>query len=63
MLRRAQEILRAGWDVSASRARFFAATLAHTLEFSTWLSLTDDQGLTDPEAIELSARLVRASAS
>lgn len=62
MLRHAAEILRAGWRVSSSRARFFAAILAHTLEFSTWLSLTEEQGLTDTEAIELAARLVNAAA-
>jgi len=62
MLRRAAEILRAGSRVSSPRARFFAATLAHTLEFSTWLSLTEEQGLTDTEAIELAVRLVIAAA-
>jgi AcrR family transcriptional regulator len=63
MLRHAQEILQAGWRVSSSRGRFFAATLAHSLEFSTWLSLTEEQGLTDSEAIELAVRLVNAAAS
>jgi AcrR family transcriptional regulator len=62
MLRHAEGILRAGWRVNSSRVRFFRATLSHTLEFSTWLSLTEEQGLTDTEAIELCVRLVQASA-
>jgi AcrR family transcriptional regulator len=62
MLRRAAEILRAGWKPGPARARFFAATLAHTLEFSTWLSLTEGQDLSDAEAVELAVRMVGASA-
>ncbi|MGX9177077.1 TetR/AcrR family transcriptional regulator [Mesorhizobium sp. BHbdii] len=62
MLQRAAEILRAGWKVSPARLRFFSATLAHTLEFSTWLSFAEGQGLSDAEAAELAVRLVTSSA-
>jgi AcrR family transcriptional regulator len=62
MLRHAAEILHAGWSVSPAGLRFFGATLAHTLEFSTRLSLTEEQDLSDAEAIELAVRLVKASA-
>ena len=61
MLQQAAEILHAGWKVSPARLRFFSATLAHTLEFSTWLSLVEEQGLSDAEAIELAVCLVTSS--
>ena len=63
MLRRAGEILSPGWKMSPVEQRFFSATLAHTLEFTTWLSLVEEQGLSDAEAIELAVRLVKASAN
>ncbi|TIM09058.1 MAG: TetR/AcrR family transcriptional regulator [Mesorhizobium sp.] len=62
MLRRAGEILSAGWKVSPAELRFFGATLAHTLQFATWLSLAEEQGLSDAEAIELAVRIVNAAA-
>ena len=39
------------------------AAVGHALAFSTWQSLTRDQGLTDQEAIELMLRLVPAAES
>ncbi|WP_292554453.1 TetR/AcrR family transcriptional regulator [Mesorhizobium sp.] len=62
MLRGAGEILSAGWKVSPAELRFFGATLAHTLQFATWLSLAEEQGLSDAEAIELAVRIVNAAA-
>jgi AcrR family transcriptional regulator len=62
MLRQAAEILQSGWKVRPAALRRFGATLAHTLEFSTWLSLAEEQGLSDAEAIELAVRLVKAAA-
>ncbi len=41
------------------RKRTLAAT-GHALAFSTWHSLTHDQGLDDHQAVELMTRLVRA---
>jgi AcrR family transcriptional regulator len=62
MLGQAALILAAGWAVSPPKVGFFQTTLALTLEFSTWLSLVEDQGASDTDALEFSVRLVKASA-
>jgi AcrR family transcriptional regulator len=38
------------------------AAIGHTLAFTSWRSLTREQGLTDPQATELMCRLVTAAA-
>jgi len=45
-----------------ARPRVHAAT-GHALSFSTWRSLTDEQGLDDRQAVELMCALVSASRS
>jgi AcrR family transcriptional regulator len=52
----AQEILMQGRRCGRSRARVEAA-IGHALAFSTWRSLTGDQGLDDDDAAELMCRL------
>ena len=60
ILQRAVEILLAAWSADDGTQRSLSATIGHALEYSTWLSLTVEQGLDDDEAIALSARWVAA---
>jgi AcrR family transcriptional regulator len=57
----ASRSLRRGWSARGTRGTLLDAALAHTLEFSTWLSLSQ-QGLADEDAAELMVRLVVAGA-
>lgn len=54
-----RRVLSAGWKVSGGRRRQLLALLGHSLEFSTWESLAERQGLGD----EASAEAVVALAS
>jgi AcrR family transcriptional regulator len=45
-----------------ARRRRVRAAVGHALSFGTWRSLVRDQGLSEPEASELMAGLVRAAA-
>jgi AcrR family transcriptional regulator len=62
LLSAAGEILIAGRGVRGHTRRRTAAAIGHALEFSTWRSLTELQGLEDARAVELMARLVAAAA-
>jgi AcrR family transcriptional regulator len=62
LLAAAAEILLAGRGVRGHARRRAAAAIGHALEFSTWRSLTDGQGLDDAKAVELMTRLVAAAA-
>jgi AcrR family transcriptional regulator len=57
----AQETLMTGRGTrGAARRRVLAAT-GHALAFTTWRSLVREQGLTDPQAVDLMCRLVGAA--
>jgi AcrR family transcriptional regulator len=45
-----------------ARRRRLEAAIGHAASFSTWQSLVREQGLTEPEAVELMARLVEHAA-
>jgi AcrR family transcriptional regulator len=62
-LQRGVEILTAAWPAGALKLRLLRATIGHVLEYSTWLSLTYEQGLDNDEAIELAASWVAAALS
>jgi AcrR family transcriptional regulator len=62
LLAAAAEILLAGRGVRGHARRRTAATIGHALEFSTWRSLVEGQGLEDSDAAELMTRLVAAAA-
>jgi AcrR family transcriptional regulator len=51
--------LNAGWTEGDDRIR--AAVIGHALDFSTWQSLAQTQGLSDAEAIEAMIGLVKAA--
>ncbi len=51
-----------GRPARGARRRHVRAATGHALSFQTWRSLVREQGLSQPEAIELMARLVRAAA-
>jgi AcrR family transcriptional regulator len=57
-LRSIQDDLAAGRGLRGRRARHMRAAIGHALVFSTWRSLTRDEGLSNEEAAELMARLV-----
>jgi AcrR family transcriptional regulator len=59
----ARETLIAGRGLRGRRAREVRAAVGHALAFTTWRSLTREQGLDDNQAAELMRRLVEASAS
>ena len=45
------------------RRRRARAAIGHALAFGTWRSLVRDQGLAEPEAVELVLAMVRAAAN
>ncbi|MDX6625211.1 MAG: hypothetical protein QOE56_200 [Solirubrobacterales bacterium] len=55
------EVLLAGRGVRGKARRRTLAAIGHALEFSTWRSLTNGQGLDDSEAADLMSRLVAAA--
>jgi AcrR family transcriptional regulator len=57
-LRSIQDDLAAGRGLRGRRARHMRAAIGHALVFSTWRSLTRDEGLSNDEAAELTARFV-----
>jgi hypothetical protein len=57
-LRSIQDDLAAGRGLRGRRARHMRAAIGHALVFSTWRSLTRDEGLSNEEAAELMARFV-----
>lgn len=54
-------ILAAGWTGADDRMR--AALIGHALDFSTWQSLAQTQGLSDAEAIDAMIGLVKAASA
>ncbi len=56
----AREVLMASRGLRGRRAREVRAALGHALAFSTWRSLTREQGLDDAQAAELMRHLVAA---
>jgi AcrR family transcriptional regulator len=57
----AGEILLAGRGVRGRARKRTLAAIGHALDFSTWRSLARNQGLDDPDAIELMLGLVEAA--
>jgi AcrR family transcriptional regulator len=57
-LRSIQDGLAAGRGLRGRRARHTRSAIGHALAFTTWLSLTSDEGLSNEEAAELMARFV-----
>jgi AcrR family transcriptional regulator len=57
-LRSIQDDLAAGRGLRGRRARHTRAAIGHALAFPTWRSLTRDEGLSNDEAAELTARFV-----
>jgi AcrR family transcriptional regulator len=60
--RTAQDVLMAGRRLRGGAARRARATIGHALAFPTWRSLTQEQELSDGDAVALLALLVEASA-
>jgi AcrR family transcriptional regulator len=56
--RKAADIVAAGWGTRRRERKRLRAAVGHALSFTTWRSLTREQGLSDEEAIELILRLV-----
>jgi len=56
-----REILLSGRNLRGRAARAKRAALGHALAFQTWRSLTDEQGLSDDEAVALMSLLVEGA--
>jgi AcrR family transcriptional regulator len=58
---RMREVLCVGWEVpgGASEKRLLGATIGVALDFQTWRTMVREQCLSDEEAIEVMARMVR----
>jgi AcrR family transcriptional regulator len=54
-----RELLARGRPERGARRDETLAAIGHALAFSTWQSLTRDQGLTDGQAVELMARFLK----
>jgi AcrR family transcriptional regulator len=57
----AREVLMAGRGARGRTRKRLQAAIGHALDFSTWQSLARDQGLDDPDAIELMLGLVETA--
>jgi AcrR family transcriptional regulator len=51
-----------GWDVPDSQREWLLAALGHAIDFWTWRSLTEGQGLDDEKAALLMAEMVKGIA-
>jgi AcrR family transcriptional regulator len=60
---RAADILAAPWRRRGRRRRELVAGIALALSFDTWRTLTVEQGLTEPQAVELMLRVTRDGAA
>ena len=60
-LRSVEDVLFTGRGVRGRRAARTRAAIGHALAFSTWRSLTHDQGLPDSEAVALMCALVEGT--
>ena len=56
---RMRYVLATGWGVGDERLALLLATLGHALDFQTWRSLVRQQGLSDAQAVEAMAGMVR----
>ena len=57
---RMREVLRVGWEVpDGASERLIGASIGVALDFQTWRTMVREQGLSDEEAIEVMARMVR----
>jgi AcrR family transcriptional regulator len=56
---RMRYVLATGWGVGDERLALLLATLGHALYFQTWRSLVRQQGLSDEQAVEAMAGMVR----
>ncbi len=60
---RMRETLAVGWEVPNGTARtLLGATIGLALDFQTWRTMVREQGLSDEQAIEVMARMVRCVA-
>ena len=58
-----REVLAVGWEVPDGPARtLLGATIGLALDFQTWRTMVRGQGLSDEQAIEAMARMVRCVA-
>ena len=55
-----REVLERGWNRRGRRRRALRASIAHSLELTTWQSLVRRQQLEPTEAVELLVRMARA---
>jgi AcrR family transcriptional regulator len=62
-LRSIQDGLATGRGLRGRRAQLVRAAIGHALAFSTWRSLTHEQGLDNDDAVQLMCRLVEDAAS
>jgi AcrR family transcriptional regulator len=56
---RMRYVLATGWGVGDERLALLMAALGHALDFQTWHSLVRQQGLSDEQAVEAMAGMVR----
>jgi AcrR family transcriptional regulator len=57
---RMREVLCVGWEVpDGASEKLLGATIGVALDFQTWRTMVREQGLSDEEAIEVMARMVR----
>ena len=57
----ARDVLMSGRGLRGRARKRVQAAIGHALAFSTWRSLARDQGLDDPDAVELTLALVAAA--
>jgi hypothetical protein len=62
-MRGIEDALMAGRGLRGRPARRTRAAIGHALGFSTWRSLTREQGLSDADAVRMMCRLVDAAGS
>jgi AcrR family transcriptional regulator len=62
VMNQAVNLLAQGWPAASVTNLRLRAAVGHAIEFSTWLSLTKDQGLNDDEAMGLAFAFVTAVA-
>jgi AcrR family transcriptional regulator len=58
-----RDLLGRGWNARGRRRKLLHAALGHALEFDTWRSLTQREGLDDDEAAETMVRLARSAST
>jgi AcrR family transcriptional regulator len=56
-----REVLAAGWKTRGRKRRLLHAVIGHAIEFDTWRSLTQREGLDDAEAAEAMILLARTA--